>query len=106
MTTDTITEIKAAEREAAALTERSRADAAEKLRSAKAVCEKRIAEESERLLRQFGEEQSAAQNEAESLLDEEETASFHEAEKFVRSASAHLPDTVRFIVGGIIGKWQ
>lgn len=106
MTTDTITKIKAAERDAAALEERERSESAEKLRLAKAGCEKRIADETERLRKRFEEEQTAAKNEAESFFDEEETACFSDAEKFVRASSARLGDTVRFIVGGIIGKWQ
>lgn len=106
MTTDTIAKIKAAERDAAALEERESSDAAEKLRLAKANCEKRIAEESERLRQRFDEEQNAAKAEADSLFDEQERACLSEAEKFVRASSARLPDTVRFIVGGIIGKWQ
>lgn len=106
MTTDTIARIKAAERDAAALEERERSDAAEKLRLAKAGCEKRIAEETERLRLRFDEEQSAAKKEAASRFDEKERECLVEAEKFVRASSARLPDTVRFIVGGIIGKWQ
>ena len=106
MTTDTIAKIKAAEKTADALVEKTRVDEADRLRLAKAECEKRITEESEKLRRKFDEEVAAATNEAQSHFNEEEIASFSEAEKFIRAASARLPDTVRFIVGGIIGKWQ
>lgn len=106
MTTDTIAKIKAAERDAAELAERTRSDGAQRLRVAKAECDKRIAEEGERLRLRFDEEQESAKKTAESRFDEEESASLSEAEKFVRTSSARLPDAVRFIVGRIIGKWQ
>ena len=106
MTTDTIAKIKAAERDAESLVEKTRVDEAERLRLARAECERKINEESEKLRRKFDEESAAATAAADSHFDEEEVASFSEAEKFVRNAAARLPDTVRFIVGGIIGKWQ
>ena len=106
MTTDTIAKIKAAERDAAALVEKERQNCAEKLRLAKAGNEERLREESEKLRRKFDEESASAAAEAKSAYDEEEIASYGEAEKFIRASSARLPDTVRFIVGGIIGKWQ
>ena len=106
MTTDTIAKIEAAERDAKALVEKTRVDEADRLRRSAAECEKRIAEESEKLRRKFDEEIAAANNEAQSRFDEDEIASYSEAEGFIRAASARLPDTVRFIVGGIIGKWQ
>ena len=106
MTTDTIAKIKDAEREAGELVEKTKSDESMRLRAANAECEKRIKEESEKLRRKFDEEIAAAGVEAASLCSEEEIASFSEAEKFIRAASARLPDTVRFIVGGIIGKWQ
>ena len=106
MTTDTISKIRSAERDAAAALEKTRAAEADRLRAAKAECEKRVADESDKLRRKFDEELEAAQNEAKSLIDEEEIAAYSDAEKFIRAASAHLPETVRFIVGGIIGKWQ
>ena len=106
MTTDTIAKIKAAERDAAALVEKERQNCAEKLRLAKAGNEERLREESEKLRRKFDEGVAEAQNEADSNYDEEEVASFSEAEKFTKNAETRLPDAVRFIVGGIIGKWQ
>ena len=106
MTTDTIAKIKAAEREADALVEKTRASEAQRLRAAVSECEKRIKDESEKLRRVYEEQIAAASDEANSLYGEEETAAYSDAEKFIRAASARLPDTVRFIVGGIIGKWQ
>ena len=106
MTTDTIAKIKAAERDAEALVEKTRISEADRLRQAKAECERRISEESEKLRRHLDEESALAATEADSHFNAEEIAFFSEAEKFIRASSARLPDTVRFIVGGIIGKWQ
>ena len=106
MTTDTVTRIKDAERQADALIERARSDGAEALRAAQSDGERRIKDESEKLRRKFDEELAAAENEAASLYNEEEIAAYSDADKFKKDASARLPDAVRFIVGGIIGKWQ
>ena len=106
MTTDTITRIKDAEREADELVERARLDGAEALRQAQSESEKRQNEESEKLRRKFDEELKEAENEAASFYNEEEIASYSDADKFNKSAEARLPDAVRFIVGGIIEKWQ
>ena len=106
MTTDTIKKIRDAERDAASIVERARVDGADALRAAQAASESRQKEESEKLRRRFDEEFAAAENEAASLCSEEEIASFSEAEKFKKSSKERLPEAVRFIVGGIIGKWQ
>ena len=106
MTTDTITKIRAAEREASQLVESARLDGAERLRLAQSENEARIKDESEKLRRRYDEEVTAAENEAASAYNEEEIASYSEAQKFENTASERLPDAVRFIVGGIIEKWQ
>lgn len=106
MTTDTITRIKDAEREADSLVERARLDGAEALRQGRDEGEKRVRDESEKLRRKFDEEVAAAENEASSLFDEEEITAFSDAQKFKKDSEARLPDAVRFIVGGIIEKWQ
>ena len=106
MTTDTIKKIRAAEREADQTVERARLDGADALRRAQADSEQRIKDESSKLLREFDEEIFLADKEAESLFDEEEIASYSDAEKFRKKSEARLPDAVRFIVGGIIEKWQ
>ena len=106
MTTDTVTRIKNAEAEADRLVERARADAAQTLRDAQTDGERRIKDESEKLRRKFDDEVAAAENEAASLCNEEEIAAYSDADKFKKDASARLTDAVRFIVGGIIGKWQ
>ena len=106
MTTDTITKIKAAEREADQTVERARLDGADALRRAQADSEQRVKDESEKLLGEFDEEIALAEKEAASHFDEEEIASYTDAEKFRKESEARLPDAVRFIVGGIIEKWQ
>lgn len=106
MTTDTIAQIKAAEKAGYELVEKTRQDGEERIRAAKARCESRIAEENEKLRSQLEDTSADAVNESHAKYNEDEIESYHEAEKFVRQASARLPDAVRFIVGGIIGKWQ
>ena len=106
MTTDTITKIKDAEREADNLVERARLDGAEALRQAQSDSEKRVKDESGKLRRKFDEQVAAAENEAASSFNEKEIASFSDADKFRKNSEARLPDAVRFIVGGIIEKWQ
>jgi vacuolar-type H+-ATPase subunit H len=106
VTTDTITKIKEAERQAAAAIERARLDGTEAIRLAQSQSEARIKEESEKLRQKYDAEVAAAENEAASAFNEDEIASYSDAEKFTKSSSERIPDAVRFIVGGIIGKWQ
>ena len=106
MTTDTIARIKDAEREAGLLVDKARSDGAEALRQAQSDAETRVKDEGEKLRRKFDEEIAAAENEAASAYNEEEIASFSDADKFKKDTEARIPDAVRYIVGGIIGKWQ
>ncbi len=106
MTEDTVLKIKNTENDCKNAVERESLDAADRLRRLKSECELRLAEERKVCRSEFDKSCAEADAEAAELYSQAEEKSFTEAEAFVRSAGSRLPDAVKFIVGGIIGKWR